>query len=49
MCAEVSFPLPVKSRYATVLSFKTRSESVPFGERLTRPVLAADATKNMGD
>src|SRR5918994_1156336 len=48
-CADVSLPLPVRSRYATCFGPSTRSESMPFGDTLTAPSAAsgAVATKNI--
>ena len=46
--AEVSFPLPVISRYATRDGDNTRKVSIPFSERLTwpSPLSGAEATKD---
>ena len=47
-CATVSIPLPVRSRYATLVGLRIRNVSSPLGDTLTCPSAAkgADATKN---
>src|SRR5688500_11410698 len=49
-CADVSLPLPVRSRYATLFGESTRKASRPLGETFTWPcaVSGAEATKNSG-